>query len=208
MEAVVVSKRNPDQTRARILQAAFTEIHRNGFRAASVDQILAETGLTKGALYHHFPNKAALGYAVVDELIGGEIRETWIAPLASFEDPIDGLLHLIDSVVPQDFPSVCDKGCPLNNLAQEMSPVDDEFRLRIDAVFRIWREGVAERLRMGLESGHVSPSVDCRQAATFFVASVEGAIGLAKNSRDPEVLLSCMAGLKRYLESLRPAPCD
>jgi AcrR family transcriptional regulator len=52
-------------TRDKLLKAAFEEIYRRGFQAASLDTILAKAGVTKGALYHHFPDKGALGYAVV-----------------------------------------------------------------------------------------------------------------------------------------------
>ena len=202
---MVVPKRNPNQTRSRILKAAFVEIHRHGFRAASLDQILADTGLTKGALYHHFPNKSALGYAVLDELIGGRIRNSWVEPLAAYPNPIDGLLDLL-SARECEPTTVSATGCPLNNLAQEMSSIDDEFRQRIAAVYRSWTEGVADRLLEGQQAGCVCADVNCMQAATFFVASMQGAIGLAKNSRDPEVLHACVAGVRRYLESLRPTP--
>jgi len=200
----VVVKRNPDRTRQRILEAAFAEIYRNGFRSASVDQILSDTGLTKGALYHHFPNKAALGYAVVEEIIGGHINQTWIQPLADSGDPITALMTQLRSMTKEQIAQVCDCGCPLNNLAQEMSSVDDEFRKRIAAVFAMWREGIAESLERGRTTGTVRPDADCRQAASFFVAGVEGATGLAKNARDPEVLSSCIGAMSVYLESLRP----
>ena len=62
-------KRDPEQTRQNILAAAFEEVHGNGFRGASLERILADTGLTKGALYHHFPNKDALGHALIDETL-------------------------------------------------------------------------------------------------------------------------------------------
>ena len=61
--------KQPDQTRDKILHSAFCEIHRQGFQAASIANILQDTGLTKGALYHHFPTKQALGLAVIDEVI-------------------------------------------------------------------------------------------------------------------------------------------
>ena len=44
-----VSTQPTDTTRQKLLQAAFAEIYRNGFQAASLTQILSETGLTKGA---------------------------------------------------------------------------------------------------------------------------------------------------------------
>jgi AcrR family transcriptional regulator len=58
--------RDPERTRERLLQAAFREIHRSGFQSASIDTILAATNVTKGALYHHFESKEALGYAASD----------------------------------------------------------------------------------------------------------------------------------------------
>lgn len=199
----MVVKRNPDLTRQRILDSAFAEIYRHGFRAASVDRILADTGLTKGALYHHFPNKAALGYAVVEELIGGHIRSTWLEPLEASDDPITALSGLVGGMTEEQISQMCDCGCPLNNLAQEMSPVDDEFRKRIAAVFTMWREGIADRLRRGQSDGLVKKDLDCEQAASFVVAGIEGASGLAKNARDPKVLHACIAAMTAYLETLR-----
>ena len=61
--------RNPERTRERLLQAAFREMHRSGFRNADLDAILARAGVTEGGLYYHFDNKEALGYAVVDTIM-------------------------------------------------------------------------------------------------------------------------------------------
>ncbi len=201
----MVVKRDPDATRAKLLEAAFNEIQQNGFRAASLDRILSETDLTKGALYHHFPNKAALGYAVIDELIGGHIQACWIEPLAAPGDPVDVVMGTIENVSSEHVETAARTGCPLNNLAQELSSVDEEFRQRIAALFDGWRGALAERLRQGQRDGAIDAAVDCDQAAMFFVASFEGSIGMAKNARDPQVLGACCVGLRRYLESLRPA---
>src|SRR3984893_11110833 len=114
--------RDPERTRERLLQAASREIYRSGFQSASLDTILASAGVTKGALYHHFKNKEALGYAVVEEVISPDVRGTWVRPLQNVKDPIGALIGIVQgiSVRPED---VCG-GCQLNNLAQEMSPLD------------------------------------------------------------------------------------
>jgi AcrR family transcriptional regulator len=200
----MVVRRDPEATRLRILEAAFQEVYRNGFRAASIDQILAETGLTKGALYHHFPNKAALGYAIVDELLTRAIEQRWIDPLADHADPIAALIVILEGFSDEETRQVCELGCPLNNLAQEMSPIDDTFRQKIAAVFQLWRGGIAQSLRAGQTQGCVRADVDCDAAAMFFVSSAEGACGLAKASRDGAVLEAFSDGIRRYLESLRP----
>ena len=70
--------RDPERTRARLLQAAFREVHRSGFQSAGIDTILAATNVTKGALYHHFDSKEALGYAIVEEIVAKFVRDRWL----------------------------------------------------------------------------------------------------------------------------------
>ena len=127
--------RDPERTRRLILEAASYEIHRHGFQAASLKQILARTGLTKGALYHHFPNKQALGYAVVEELLQEMVDEDWLRPLEGASNPIDCLQQRL-----RDYSGTASDddlllGCPVNNLALEMSPVDEGFRLRVNRIY-------------------------------------------------------------------------
>ena len=126
--------RAPDATRGKILAAAFEEIYRRGFQAASLDAILEKAGVTKGALYHHFPDKAALGYAVVDEIVREPVLEAYLGPLESHEaDPLTGIQQILRRRADDFHSGGVDLGCPLNNLAQEMSPLDEHFRRRVAA---------------------------------------------------------------------------
>ena len=195
--------RAPHVTRQRILEAAGAEIHRRGFRNASIDQILSETGLTKGALYHHFPTKAELGYAVIDEVISSWALSQWVEPMERSDNPIDGLLQALQDLSAEEVEMVCDCGCPLNNLAQEMSSVDETFRQKLAGVYGNLTERMADALLRGQGAGFVSRDLDCRQAAVFLVATLEGAAGATKNAQDPAILVACREGIVRYLESLR-----
>ena len=67
--------RNSERTRNHILEKAFDEIYRQGFQGVSIDKIVENTQLTKGAFYHHFPTKNNLGYALVDESLREMISE-------------------------------------------------------------------------------------------------------------------------------------
>lgn len=199
------AERNPDQTRKTLLIAAFQEIHRNGFKRASLDSILENTKLTKGALYHHFPNKQALGYAVVDEVLCRIAYEIWVKPMVGVDDPITALQSQLAAIAAQPQDDLIMHGCPLNNLSQEMSGIDEGFRARLDTVFSIWRDGIAACLEHGKTKGTVRADVDSPQAGTFIIASLEGCIGMAKNARSVEVLKQCGQGLAQYLETLRAA---
>jgi TetR/AcrR family transcriptional regulator, transcriptional repressor for nem operon len=183
------------------LKAAFQEMHRSGFRSADLSAILAGAGVTKGALYHHFDNKEALGYAVVDEVIASISREKWAWPLQNATNPIDTLVSIVQSTSSRLEDLEC--GCPLNNLSQEMSPLDEGFRRRTAKIFNDWHGSIAVALRRGQKLGLVRSDIDADETATFLIAAYEGFISLAKNSQDVRVLRSGQKSVIRHLESIR-----
>jgi AcrR family transcriptional regulator len=172
-----------------------------GFQSASLDTILASAGVTKGALYHHFKNKEALGYAVVEEIISPDVRRTWVWPLQSVKDPIDTLIGIVHDLSVR--PEVVCGGCPLNNLAQEMSPLDAGFRMRLEIIFDAWREATASVLREGQIHGSVRRDVEPTDAAGLLIAMVEGYGSLAKNAQDPKVIKAGIKNIVGWLRSLR-----
>jgi len=202
-ENVTRIERNPDLTRQRILDAAFMEIYRNGFQGMRLDDVLLVTGLTKGALYHHFPNKRALGYAVVDEVILPTIEAMWLQPVKNAADPLQGLITVIEQLPDNKPAEVIQYGCPVNNLAQEMSPLDEGFRQRLDYIFRLWHDVTEQALERARQQGRIRDDVNCDETATFILAAVEGCIGIAKNAQSKERLRSCNRGLVGYLRSLQ-----
>jgi AcrR family transcriptional regulator len=193
--------RDPERTRERLLQAASREIYRSGFQSASLDTILTAAGVTKGALYYHFDSKEALGYAVVEEVIAPDVRGIWVRPLQRGKDPIEALIGIVQgiSVRPEDVRG----GCALNNLAQEMSPLDAGFRKRLSIVFDAWREAVASVLREGQTRGSVRRDVEPVDAAGLLIAMVEGYGSLAKNAQDPKVMKAGIRNIVAWLRSLR-----
>jgi TetR/AcrR family transcriptional repressor of nem operon len=196
--------RAPEATREKLLKAAFEEIYRRGFQAASLDTILAQAGVTKGALYHHFPTKAALGLAVVDEVVKGLLLERWLGVLhAQPGDPVTALQGTLRHRAANLTAGEIELGCPLNNLAQEMSPLDEQFRRSVEATFETWREGFAEALARGQAEGSVRRDVDAKKVETFIVAAVEGSYALAKSAQSGPMVRANLELLSMFLESLR-----
>ena len=195
-------ERNPDVTRHRILEAAFMEMYRKGFQGMRLDEVLTATGLTKGALYHHFPNKRALGYAVVDEVILPTVETMWLQPLKNAADPLQGLVTVIEQFPDVMPPEMIQYGCPVNNLAQEMSPLDEGFRKRLDYIFRVWHDVTEEALERASQQGRIREDINCDETATFVLAALEGCIGIAKTAQSAERLRICNRGLVDYLQSL------
>jgi TetR/AcrR family transcriptional regulator, transcriptional repressor for nem operon len=195
--------RNPERTRERLLQAAFREVYRYGFQSAGIDTILAATNVTKGALYYHFESKEALGYAIIEEIIAEITRDRWVLPLQRSKDknPVDALIGIVQAIParPRDVRS----GCPLVNLAQEMSQLDEQFRKRLETIFHAWQEEIAMALRRGQSQGIVRRDLVPEETASFLIAMVEGYEVLAKNAQDAKVWNMGIRNIVGWLGSLR-----
>jgi len=204
----MVRTKNPEKTRQKLLYAAYRVVHRKGFHAAGLDEILTEAKVTKGALYHHFGSKNDLVHAVINECVRTRIVDGWVTPLAGGDarDPItrlqQRLQHSADSVAEDELKM----GCPLNNLTQELSAADESFRAQLNEVLQTWGEGIAQALRAGQDAGSVRTDVDAEAASTFVVAAAEGIIGLSKSYRCTKRYRMGIEELIRYTETLRPLP--
>ena len=185
------------------MQAAFQEMYRSGYRSADLDAILAAAGVTKGALYYHFEDKEALGHAVLDEVMASDLHKKWVQPLQNAKDPIDALIRIVqsESLKIEDVR----RGCPLLNLSQEMSGLDEGFRRRTEKLFKNWHDAVAEALREGQKRGVVRNDINANETATFLIATYEGYVVLGKTSQDPRTMQSGQRRVSGHLESLRPA---
>ena len=195
----------PAATRQKILHAAFKEFYKHGFQGGSLNHIVDGAGATKGALFHHFEGKSDLGYAVVEEVIQPHIKALWCDSLADSIDPIADLKRVLRRFMKEEIESGrLVQGCPLNNLAQEMSPLDEGFRHRIENVYVAWREGLEAAFARGIKAGKVRKDISPRNVAAFVVAAQTGIIGTVKNSQSGELMKRAGEALFDYLDSLKP----
>jgi hypothetical protein len=91
----------------------------------------------------------------------------------------------------------------VNNLAQEMSPLDEGFRVRLDQVYQEWRASIQQALERAQRAGELRAEVHCGNLAAFVLAAFSGCIGAAKNAQSLEQLQNCGSMLVDYLQSLR-----
>lgn len=198
-----VAVRNPDATRQNILQVAFEEILLKGYQGLRVDEVLKQTGFTKGAFYHHFKSKKELGHAVIDEVLKPWIHERWIEPLKQVKDPINDLIKMMNDSRAEINIKELHTGCPLNNLTHEMSPLDESFRVRIVAIWEIWYEALAETFERGQQTGQIRKDVNPHNIARFLIATIEGIIGQCKCYMSDQAFDEAGKCLQEYVKTLR-----
>jgi len=105
------------ENRAKLIAAARKAFAENGYSSASMDDLTAEVGLTRGALYHHFGDKRGLLAAVVDQIdtemaarakqIGAQAAGEWEGLLAEGVSYIEMALEPeVQRIVLLDGPAV------------------------------------------------------------------------------------------------------
>jgi TetR/AcrR family transcriptional repressor of nem operon len=187
-------------TRDQILDAAGRLIHLRGYHNTSLDDVLRESGVGKGNFYYYFKSKEGLGFAIIDRVVQGFVERT-LEPAFADEsaDPVEQIHGFLDRLVESHRKRNCVGGCPMGNLACELSDVHEGFRQRLAEIFEHWRVKVEGALERGRASGRLRADLNVAGAAGFVVASLEGAILMAKVTRDIAVMEKSVVELKQYL---------
>ena len=190
---------DPEATRARILDAAADAFQHRGYHATSMHDIMRIAGVPGGSVYHYFPTKKSLGVAVIKERVAGNLAETWIEPLCKAPSAAEGILGVFDDVAESIGDGVV-LGCPVNNLALELSLADADFQRALREVFERWEKAIADRVRA--EAGaRKRGKTDSAAVATVVVAIFSGAMSLAKAEQSTAPLRRCRRELVRLLSS-------
>jgi TetR/AcrR family transcriptional regulator, transcriptional repressor for nem operon len=197
---VVARSQKGAVTRDQILDTATRLIHLRGYHGTSLDDVLSGSGVGKGNFYYHFKSKEELAYAIIDRVVDAFIART-LEPIFAdtAADPIMQIHAFLDRVVDTHRQRNCVGGCPLGNLASELSDVHEGFRRRLAGIFTEWHGRLTEALERGQARGRVRQNCAPADGAQFLVASLEGAILLAKVTKDISVMEKCVGELKQHL---------
>ena len=95
------------------------------------------------------------------------LESIWIEPLVNIEDPVRDILKLLEELGSRIPDAMLKHGCPLNNLTQEMSTLDEGFRDRIDRIFARWIEAFAAFFEHAKQGGYIRNDVDSNAVSRF-----------------------------------------
>lgn len=202
----VHSKRrnDPEGLRARILDQAAKLFQERGYHSTSMHDLMQETGVSAGALHHHFPTKKSLALAVLADRVRPVVREAWIDPVRNAPALGKGVKDAFGSIIGGMRARTSVLGCPLNNLALELALTDTELRQAVESIFAEWRTALIERI--GETRGGARLGQDGRAAAAnFVIAAYSGAMNMAKAAQSTAPLADALEVLSQWLDERRLA---
>ena len=194
-------KKQPMVTRQAILDAAGAEFAAHGYAATGINAIVDRAEFTKGALFHHFPDKRALALAWVEESLAVQVQATWISQLVEV-DSLKTLVALMKSqCVGLD---ALQATAALVAMAAETAHGDPVLAKALESVFDLWRQGLTVVLERGRAESWVHRSIQPSIEAGILVSMFAGFSVLMKCQSEEAFLRDCATALEAYLETLRP----
>ena len=192
------------ETRARIVEAAAELIHRQGVAATSVDQVLERSGAGKGQFYHYFGAKEDLVQAV----LAYQMERDWISfgPFLERLDSWDGIREWFGAVVRQQELTHFAGGCPVGAMAGEVAGTSEPLRADLTAAFQEKRRWLREGLGRMAERGDLTAGADPEALSEFVLATLQGALLVARTRRSRAPLEQALEHAFRHLASYGSPP--
>jgi TetR/AcrR family transcriptional repressor of nem operon len=172
-----------DSNRARLVRIGTEILSEKGFNSTGIEEVLRTADVPKGSFYHYFPSKADFGLAVIDnyayiweQKLTRLLRDPGVKPLDRIGNYITEGIRGLEKYFFK-------RGCLIGNMSQDISGLDEVFRVKIIKIFDSWSRHIFDCLAEAQMAGDLDPSMDIRGFADFFWTSWEGAILKAKLER-------------------------
>lgn len=168
------TKEEAEQTRQKLLDAALTAFSKRGYQAARLQDIAAAAGTTRGAIYHHFDNKADLYRQLIEDASqqGNEVIAAAIAEGGAFVDVCRRILVETMANLARDerFRRVMALSLFKTGMSPELAALEQERLQNAEATVN----GVAVYMQMGIEQGVVRQDLSPETLARAFIAFQNG----------------------------------
>jgi len=161
-----------EQTKQKIIESAIDLFSKKGFNFTSIADIANSTGITKGAIYHHFENKDAIFYAVL-EGVRHLWREKVLRDLLGKSNAIDRLTTLFENhaCIIEEQENIC---LVLSGLVMEMDNVNDEFISALEEIFSDLTLLIERIIERGQKKGEIRTDLESHLIALNLVGIMEG----------------------------------
>ena len=199
---MTVEAQSTASARQRLLDAAVMIVRQKGFAATSVDDLCREAGVTKGAFFHHFASKDALGVAAADywsTMTGGFFAD---APYHQHADPLERVLGYLDfrrAILQGTLPEFT---CLAGTLLQEVHQSSPAIAAACDAAISLHAERLEADIAAAMAQHGLAAEWTAASLALHTQAVLQGAFILAKAKGGPAIAADSIDHLQRYIRLL------
>lgn len=191
-----------EKTKDFIIEKTATLFNRKGYAGTSLNDMMAETGLTKGSIYGNFENKEAVAIAVFQYNLKQlrdnfhkefESKHTYKGKLLSFPEPYKEYFQKLME----------NGGCPIQNTAIEADDTHPMLKEMANNAITAWKNQIINLIEKGIAAGEFKASnINPEQTALTIIATIEGAIMISRLSGKINNLTTIMKSVSKMIEDL------
>ena len=188
--------KNSNDTRQKLIDITYDEIYEKGYQAASLSEILSKAQVHKGSMYYFFKNKKEMAMSALKEKMKDRFTKRYATILQYESNILDELFKVLNDISLRDFK----KGCPLANIVQEMSNLDEDFDAMSKGFYEDFRGIIKDILDKAILLKELK-SCDTQKLALYITVVVEGAILATKATGNEKDYLDSIECLQEYIRS-------
>lgn len=179
---------NAKSTRDRLIEVGLELMHRHGYSATGVAEILKEADLPKGSFYHHFENKQDFAAAALEKYVTQEGEHAARVLSDSKTSPLKRLKRYFSDLVKMYGQSGEVPGCMLGRFSLDHAAENAHLRKQIVASFDRWQHTIATAIRQAVAQKELPSTADPDALAAFLLNSWQGALLRSQSEKSDRAL--------------------
>jgi TetR/AcrR family transcriptional repressor of nem operon len=183
------------------MQAKGLELfYSKGYYNTSVDDVLKELSMSKGAFYYHFDSKEDFFIQIIQNLLARKVYSTLIDPIEGSDNPIRNITECFEDALESAVNNEMDFGCVLSNFLSEFKGRNETIMKHLNDILSIWEVNLVSALQKGKLNGHLDRHVDCEAVATYLMSAYFGIRTLMVGASPGSRKYRFMGQLRQYFK--------
>lgn len=176
--------------------------YKKGYYNTSIDDILKELDLSKGAFYYHFQSKEDFFVSIVQNMVVRKVYTLMIEPIEGKVDPATAIERCFENALATAEHNELDYGFVLGNFITEFNGRNEEISKYLKDIYKVWEVNLVTTLQKGKTDGFIARHVDSEGVASFLIASYMGIRVLMVEGNSRMLAFNYMQQIKQYLKSI------
>lgn len=189
-------------TMQRMQTTGLNLFYKNGYYNTSVDDILKELSLSKGAFYYHYDSKEDFLVQIIEQLVVRKVYSMLIEPIEGHENTLDLITNCFEDALETAVHNELDYGFLLNNFINEFNGRNPEIMKHLNEILRIWEVTLVSAIQRGKFNGHIDRHVDAEGVAVYLMSSFIGIRMLMVETAPSARKYRFMSQLRQYFKSI------
>lgn len=176
--------------------------YKKGYYNTSVDDILKELSLSKGAFYYHFDSKEDFFTQIIENLLVRRVYSMLIEPIEGHDNALELITNCFENALETAVHNELDFGFVLNNFINEFNGRNENIMKHLSDILKIWEVNLISTIQKGKFNGHIDRHVDAEGVVLFLMSSYIGVRTLMVENNPSARKYRFMAQLKHYFKSI------